>query len=165
MIAGLASLLLAVTVLWWRSLSRVLKPPSAKPEIAERRLTANSAENPLDGAAISPDGRYLAFSDSSGIYLKLIRSGETHRAPAPVDFSGHVESWFPDGVHQLVSRVEKPGASPSLWSISVVGGPPRKLLDAMAGAHPCQRMGRTSRFFGAGPGLGVPPCMAGKCGL
>jgi eukaryotic-like serine/threonine-protein kinase len=123
---------LVVAGAWLRLLrtpSKVLPSPSAKPESIERRLTANSSENPLDGAAISPDERYLAFSDSTGLYLKLIQTGETHRVAAPAGFSGHVESWFPDSAHLLVSRIEKTSSSPSLWSISVVGGTPRKLTD------------------------------------
>ena len=134
MIVGLA---VAGTLAWLRLIRtspKVLPSPSAKPESAERRLTANSSENPLDGAAISPDERYLAFSDSTGLYLKMIQTGETHRVAAPAGFSGHVESWFPDGAHLLVSRIEKTSSSPSLWSISVVGGTPRKLADDGWGA-------------------------------
>jgi DNA-binding winged helix-turn-helix (wHTH) protein/Tol biopolymer transport system component len=128
------ALLLTGVALLGAFLFWVLRPPSNKPESVERRLTANSKENPLNGAAISPDGLYLAYSDSTGLYLKLIRTGETHLAATPPGFSGHVESWFPDGAHLLVSRVEKPGMPPSLWSIPVVGGAPRQLADNGWGA-------------------------------
>src|SRR6202795_2392154 len=135
--AVIVGLVVAGTLSWLRLLRtppKVLPSPSAKSESVERRLTANSSENPLDGAAISPDERYLAFSDSTGLYLKLIQTGETHRVAAPAGFSGHVESWFPDGAHLLFSRMENASSPPSLWSISVVGGTPRKLADDGRGA-------------------------------
>ncbi len=47
-------------------------------EIRQRRLTANPEEGPVTGASISPNGRYLAFSDNTGFYLREIDSGETH---------------------------------------------------------------------------------------
>jgi Tol biopolymer transport system component len=60
--------------------------------------------------------------------LKLIRTGETHSVPLPPNFSAHVDDWFPDGSHLLVTREEQPGKL-SLWSISVFGGSPRPLAD------------------------------------
>ena len=97
-------------------------------EYIERKLTANSSENPVSGAAISPDGRFLVYSDSTGLYQKLIRTGETHSVPLPQNFSASVDNWFPDGAHVLVTRVEGT-EKPSLWNIPVFGGSPRKLTD------------------------------------
>jgi DNA-binding winged helix-turn-helix (wHTH) protein/Tol biopolymer transport system component len=101
-------------------------------EAIERKLTANSWENPVSSAAVSPDGKYIAYADNTGIYLKLIRTGETHSMPLPPNFSAWVDSWSPDGAHLLVTRKEQPG-KPSLWSISVFGGSPRKLAEDAAG--------------------------------
>ncbi|HST13213.1 MAG TPA: winged helix-turn-helix domain-containing protein, partial [Terriglobales bacterium] len=42
--------------------------PSAA--IKQRRLTASSEENPVLGAAISPDGKYLALADKRGLSLR-----------------------------------------------------------------------------------------------
>jgi hypothetical protein len=107
--------------------------PSRPTQIAERKLTTNSSENSVNSAAISTDGKYLAYTDNTGIYLKLIRTGETHPLPLPPNFHAHVDDWFPDGSHLLVTRNEQPGqlepGKLSLWSISVFGGPPRELAD------------------------------------
>src|SRR6266496_3665216 len=62
--------------------------PKPSNEHLEARLTANSLENPVAGAASSPDGNYLAYSDVTGLYLKSIRSGETHPIVLPKDFLG-----------------------------------------------------------------------------
>jgi Tol biopolymer transport system component/DNA-binding winged helix-turn-helix (wHTH) protein len=95
-----------------------------------RRLTANPGDTPLTSSAISPDGKYLAYTDSTGFYLRLVDSGETHRVPLPEGFNPAVESWFPDSVHLVVSWIKDPETPPpSLWVISIMGGTPRKLAD------------------------------------
>ncbi len=125
-IACLSPIVIAVLV-WaaWR-------PPVRRTEVLERRLTSNSSENGVNGAAISPDGKYLAYSDNSGIYLKQIRTAEAHPVPLPPNFFARVDDWFPDGSHLLVSREEQPGKA-SLWSISIFGGSPRLLADDASG--------------------------------
>ncbi len=99
--------------------------------LSQRRLTANPHDAPLTSGVISPDGKYLAYSDPTGLYLRQVDSGETISVPLPKGFDAMPESWFPDGVHLVASHFDdlekKP---PSLWEISVVGGTPRKLADA-----------------------------------
>jgi len=119
---------IVIGVLVWA----VWRHPWRREEIIERKLTLNSAENTVSGAAISPDRRYLAYTDNTGVYLKLIRTGETHLMPLPANFWGRVDDWFPDGSHFLVSRVEQTGAT-TLWSISVFGGSPQHLADDASG--------------------------------
>ena len=106
--------------------------PRRHTEFVEQKLTANSAENSVTSMAVSPDGKYLAYSDNTGIYLKLLRTGETHPVLLPPDFSARVDDWFPDGSRFLVTRTEQPGKA-SLWSISVLGGSPRQLADDASG--------------------------------
>src|SRR6267142_1178420 len=74
----------------------------------------------------------LRRSDITGVYLKLIRTGETHAVPLAPNFSFHVDDWFPDGSHLLASRKDEAGKQ-SLWSISVFGGSPRPLVYDAAG--------------------------------
>jgi Tol biopolymer transport system component/DNA-binding winged helix-turn-helix (wHTH) protein len=125
-IAFLSSIVVAV-LMWalWRH-------PGRRMEVIERRLTANSLENSVSSAAVSPEGKYLAYADNTGIYLKLIRTGETHPVPLPPNFSARVDDWFPDGSRLLVTRAEQPGKA-SLWVISVFGGSPRQLADDASG--------------------------------
>src|SRR6266446_3010731 len=119
---------IVIAVLVWAA----WRHPSRPRQVVERRLTSNSSENSVSSASISPDGKYLAYADNTGIYLKLIRTGETHPVPLPPNFSAHVDDWFPDGSRLLVSRAEQPGKA-SLWSISVFGGAPRQLADDASG--------------------------------
>ena len=57
---------------------RGLRTGLPRSEWQEIQLTTNSSENPVSAASISPDGRYVAYSDSTGIHLRAIDS-ETHR--------------------------------------------------------------------------------------
>ncbi len=121
--------------------------PSRPTQVVERKLTANSSENTVSSAAVSRDGKYLAYTDSTGVYLRLIRTGETHPVPLPPNFSADLDDWFPDGSHLLVTREDLTGANTSpqnarqtggtrklsMWSISVFGGSPRQLTDDGAG--------------------------------
>jgi serine/threonine protein kinase len=54
--------------------------------LVQRELTANPSENPVYAAAISPDGRYLAFADFTGVFLKTLETGETHSLKLPEGF-------------------------------------------------------------------------------
>ena len=95
--------------------------------LTEQRITSNSPEAPVDHAVVSRDGKYLAYSDPTGLYLRVIASGETHRWQVPKDFVAIPASWFPDGTHLLVARFD--GPTPSLWKLSLFGAAPRKLID------------------------------------
>ena len=99
----------------------------SQPTLSERRLTANPDDTPLTSGLISPDGKYLAYTDSTGFYLRQVDSGETRPLLLPKGFDPLAESWFPDSVHMVVSWVEDPQKPPSLWQISVMGGTARKL--------------------------------------
>jgi Tol biopolymer transport system component len=122
-------------------LSRPTKTISVAPEIKLRQLTTNSAENPVMGGAISPDGKYLAYSDLKGMHIKLIETGETRAVPQPEALKDqNVEwalgAWFPDGTRFLAASRpaeqhwnEWSSENTNMWVTSVSGGAPRKLRD------------------------------------
>src|SRR5579864_9287958 len=136
-----AALILLVLGLWWVLSNRT----QSQKELVQRQLTANSPDNPVLAAAISPDGKFLAYNDPNGLHLRLISTGETKRLALPSGlvvgsiFEGAPEtlgaplSWFPDGSKILIT-VERSGETPSLWTISILGGAPRKLRDDAAAA-------------------------------
>lgn len=109
-------------------------PPSPSLPIAERRLTANPTEFPVRNAALSHDGKYLAFSDDTGFYLRQVDTGETHPLVLPGGFKAQPVSWFPDGSHILATSVAGPAEQPALWQLSTVGGSPRKLAEQASDA-------------------------------
>lgn len=92
------------------------------------RLTANPFDDRVRAAAISRDGRYLAFSDETGFYLRQIDSGETHSLALPPGAKAGSISWFPDRAH-LVVTLSTPDLASSLWEVSALGGNARRLID------------------------------------
>ncbi len=95
----------------------------------ERRLTGNAPNDPIWSAAISPDGKYLAFSDKNGLFLRVLASGETQSVPIADGLRTGSLSWFPDGSRLLATRGRWPGNPSALWSLSTLGGSPRKLVE------------------------------------
>ncbi|HEY7306099.1 MAG TPA: protein kinase [Bryobacteraceae bacterium] len=92
------------------------KQPAALQPL-ERRLTANPEDNPVSGAVISSDGKYVAYSDVDGIHLRLTATGETRTIPQTKSWT--VTSWFPDGTKLLA---DGDAANPGIWAISVLSG-------------------------------------------
>jgi serine/threonine protein kinase len=60
--------------------------PFTQAELKPQQLTANSSEDPVAVASISPDGKYLLYSDLEGLHLRLMASGETQSLPIPDAF-------------------------------------------------------------------------------
>jgi DNA-binding winged helix-turn-helix (wHTH) protein/Tol biopolymer transport system component len=120
------------------ALRRANTPP---PPAIERQITANPREAPITAAVVSPDGKYVAYSDTTGVYVRHIDTGETRPLPLPSGFDAIPTSWFPDGTHLLLGSGEalngfgppsKDGI-PSLWKVSLLGGSPQRLVDNASG--------------------------------
>lgn len=108
---------------------RASVPTITSPPLVERRLTANPSEDPVSSAALSPDGRYLAFSDDTGSYVRQVDTGETHAIVLPEGFKAKPICWFPDGTHLVATSAAGSSRWPGLWRLSTIGGSPRKLSD------------------------------------
>jgi serine/threonine protein kinase len=121
-LAGVLIMIGIASAVAWFALRQPTAPP---PELRERRLTANPADNPVISTLISPDGKYLAYSDLDGIHLKLIATGEIRTIPRTEGWI--VTSWFPDGSKLLANSPDP--QKPGVWAISLLGGTPRKLQD------------------------------------
>jgi hypothetical protein len=109
-----------------------LRPDAAAPPAAELkpvRLTANPSEYPVSGAALSPDGKLLAYSDPRGIQLLVVASNETQ--PIPETQGIVVVGWSDDGTRVLGHR-QAGGEAPTHWSISILGAGGRRPMP-MAG--------------------------------
>jgi eukaryotic-like serine/threonine-protein kinase len=120
--------LLSVTIAVFRFSNR---RPTGAPEMKLRQLTQSSSENPVGSGAISPDGKYLAYSDLSGIHIKLMETGDTQAIPQPealrnTKVEWGICCWFPDGTRFLANLNVQGGHAPSIWIVSVLGGAPRQ---------------------------------------
>ena len=111
------------------------------PDVQLRQLTYNSAENFVVSGAISPDGKYLAYTDTNGVQIQNIATGESRPVPQPEKLNEdradlEVACWFPDSTRFLVNS-HPTSQKPQSWDsegsfisvVSVLGGAPRKLHD------------------------------------
>ncbi len=115
--AGAFALLGLVGLVWW------LRRPPREPETLSVRepefieLTANPPGLGIGSAVISPNGRYVAYDDTSGIRVRLIDTGETQ--PLPDTKGMTVYGWRGDSTRVRASRCE--AGTCIGWSISLVG--------------------------------------------
>ena len=119
---GATALLAIVGAVWWTAVDRRVSQPRRLTEAALTRLTANASRNPVISARISPDGRYLAYADATGIQVQFIESGVTQRIP---DSQGmNVYAWSVDSTRGRASACE--AGTCAGWDISLVGGARRR---------------------------------------
>lgn len=130
-------LLVAGTGLWFVT----QRPSQTLPDLKLRQLTDNSSENAVLAGSLSPDGKKLAYSDTTGIKIKSVESGEIHSVQQPAVFQDRpvewrVRSWFPDGRRFLANAIRR-GLQPwevgsqgtSVWIFSIGGAEPHKIRD------------------------------------
>ena len=118
----------AVLLLWGRSTASRTRTIG---EWHQRQLTVNSAENPVTGGAISPDGKYLAFTDFDGMHLRLLDGLDVVKIAEPRVYkreqpNWEIGYWLPDSQH-FFAIAEYPQQPSALWEISIAGEPARKL--------------------------------------
>jgi serine/threonine protein kinase len=138
--AGISVTLLLASAAFWFAKRQSQSPPSL-PQVRLRQLTTNSSENAVISGSISPDGKYLAFSDRLGMHLKLVETGETRTIPQPEGLTSNsvdweTPLWFPDSTRFLADSHPLGGdldhwssQNSSIWIVSVLGGAPQKLRD------------------------------------
>ena len=124
--AVMGGVFVACLVIWM-----ALQRPAARNEVRVQQLTTNSAENPIWHAVISPDGKYLAYGDLTGIQMQLISTGESHLLPKPRSLKAgdmwFPAAWLPDGTRILANAMTSAGVS--AWTVSVMGGAAATLRD------------------------------------
>jgi serine/threonine protein kinase len=125
---ALAIVLVAGFTAGWLRWRHTLSAKTSQSAPTLQRLTTNATENAVSASAISPDGKYLAYSDKSGTFLRLTATGEIHSILSKehdVRFLG----WFPDSSRLFVSWVTEPSNKIALWTLSILGGSPRRMSD------------------------------------
>ncbi len=138
--AAIVILLIAGTAFWFANRKR---QSPAVADLRLRQLTVNSSENPVTSGSISPNGKYLAYTDARGIRIKIVGTDQMRSVPLPetlklgdVNWEIVSNAWFPDGTAFLANAhpaSENPGAwssqTSTIWMISVQGGAPRRVRD------------------------------------
>lgn len=109
----------AVVVLAWLMFSN-------KHEPRLEQLTFNPPEQGVNAAAVSPDGKYLAFVDPEGFFIRSIGADEVQTIPVPESLkkmAGSFEwsmAWFPNSQQLLLDGPESANGDDSIWEFSLV---------------------------------------------
>jgi serine/threonine protein kinase len=109
---------MAAALTWWMTASRQQPGRLVEHRPALSQLTANPAERSITSARISPDGKYVAYSDPTGIHVRLIDTGETQRLPETQGMD--VYAWTPDSTKIRAMRCDQRTCTG--WDVSILGG-------------------------------------------
>jgi DNA-binding winged helix-turn-helix (wHTH) protein/Tol biopolymer transport system component len=137
-VAAFAALVLIAVVVGIGAVSlRRAKTTTAKSrEWTSTQITTNDSDNPVNTAAISPNGHWLAYGDRTGISVREIQTGRTRLLKAP-KFRATRLAWFSDETQLVLTGVKldpaqtgliHPGATgqnmsqPEIWILSTTGG-------------------------------------------
>ena len=129
----------AIATFWFAN--RKPQSTTVLPDMNLRQLTFNSSENSVTSGSISPNGKYLAYSDTKGMHIKLVGTEQTISIPQPdtlkndnVTWDIAANTWFPDSTRFLANSHpanENPGVwsskTSTIWMVSVGGGAPQKV--------------------------------------
>jgi serine/threonine protein kinase len=133
---GLTLVLLIISGLWIYETRAHRSEARREPKLTQ--LTVNSFENKVNSGAISPNGKYLAYANVNGMFLKSIETGTARAVSQPEEFKGKkVEweilsmAWFPNSGSFIANchpaTEDQNSTNTSVWMIPVSGDPPRKL--------------------------------------
>jgi len=86
-----------------------------EPAVRFTPLTVGPPDVRIDSAAISPDGKYLAYANASGIHIKVIDSDETYQISDARGTS--VLGWTADS-----TTIHVVDADRTSWDVALVGG-------------------------------------------
>ena len=127
-LSGIVVLAALAPALWFalRKKEAAALPAVPSTAISQRELVGRRPENPVLSAVISRDGKYLAYSDASGIFVQELENGASHLLQGTKGFD--VQDWYPDGSHLLVT-----GAG-DLWSLFSFASEKRKLVSDVTSA-------------------------------
>ena len=155
--AGLAALLaVGVGAVWWMT-GRGPTAVGSSGRVSIERLTTTGTA--ID-AAISPDGRQLAWVESAGgmqgLRLRRLDQGQTlELVPAAVVGYWGI-AFTPDGSRILYATKSAQSPAGRLFEVSVQGGPSTPVLDGIDSTTSFSRDGRRMAFYRAGfpePGM------------
>ncbi len=129
---GAAAVVVAATAGSWTWLARRPRASVEAPGIRIERLTATGT---LTHAALSPDGKYLAYTDNPGgrqsLWLRQVDGTNPLEliASRPVGYWGVAFARDGASIFYSVKGSDDPGGS--LYQIPLLGGPSRKILSGI----------------------------------
>ncbi len=136
-IVAVAALAVAAVVIW-RGRSA---PASSEAAFQSMQITAATSTGDTTGAALSPDGRYLAYTRrNNGLWLRLLATGSDVQLLAPQS-ARYVRnpSVSPDGNYVFYAQSNEQHSEMTLYRVPVLGGTAREVaadVDSQIGFSP-----------------------------
>jgi Tol biopolymer transport system component len=88
----------------------------------------------IASAAISPDGSYVAYATTdkgqlSSLWIEQLATSTRHTVIPPAEARYHALTFSPDGTYIYYVLITKESHARTLYRVSVLGGPTKKLLE------------------------------------
>jgi eukaryotic-like serine/threonine-protein kinase len=171
-----AGAVIAVVVLvaaggWWGS--RLIAPtqPSQAParpfdEFTLKQLTTEDISERT--AAISPDGRYIAYAfveqGREGLRIRQVEASATVQVVPPAEVQYYYVTFTPDGNRLLYTTYPKGSGTAILYEVAVLGGTPRRLIEDVDGGVTFEPGAARLAFMRGLPNVGVALVIANADG-
>ena len=123
---------IAAIVMATRRQRPVAEAPSSKAPLTIDRITSSGN---VTAAAISPDGKYIAYVNSEqgqqSLVLRHLATGQDLQLVAPAEVGYWGQTFTPDGasIYYVIKSRQNPVGT--LYSISILGGRSAKILDGL----------------------------------
>jgi serine/threonine protein kinase len=118
-------------------------------ELVARQVTSQISDNRVTTAAISPDGKLLAYATVDGVFVQVMRTGEMHVLRSPKNFWVDRIRWIADGDKLVIGGFERKFLRPSAWTVSLPGAEPTLLRADARDPEPTQDGSRIAFTNGA----------------
>lgn len=113
-------------------LLRPSKDATPQPPLIIKRITSTGT---VTGAAISPDGKYVAYVHSDqnkqSLILRRVETGQDLQLVAPAEGGYWGHAFAPDGASIYYTFKSRTSPKGTLHSIPILGGTPRRILDGI----------------------------------
>ncbi|MGI9165856.1 MAG: hypothetical protein ACR2G5_05645 [Pyrinomonadaceae bacterium] len=101
------------------------------------KITRVTSEGNIESAAVSPDGKYIAYSlEESGrrsLWTKHLGTGSRVQiVPAIESYGMNASTFSPDGGYVYYTKVDEQKPQGALYQVPVLGGPSKKILSNVA---------------------------------
>jgi DNA-binding winged helix-turn-helix (wHTH) protein len=127
--AGVAALCVLAFLYTWQKSAGGGSATTAPSEYRLREVTHNAAALPITAAAVSRDGKMLAYVDGGHIKVRDLASKEVSTVAGPAGVSiTHIE-WLYDSMQLLVKGMDPATHLTNSWLMSAFGGAPRLLVE------------------------------------